>query len=332
MTTDQLSTASSSTVKESLVQEDFSDTKHNEIATDKTGTEVPSKEDAPQVFVGNLSLRTREQGLVSLFGPFGQLLDIQIIMIRRYDKRRSARYGFITFATMEQVLTAIKNLDKKELDGREIQVQVARSKPRITANTDPEISTDSANVKSDTDRRPSKHPNGRALSHVRNNKSEVAQGENGTSKKNSTTQLNGGSVISEEIVTSRAVHNKKPIAEPSQTTIFVANLPYSATDNTLMDVFKNYKVVSVRVARLRNGQSRGYGFVDLSSQHERDMALESIQHVELQGRLIYTKVARSQMNISRTTVGGADSSETIRQVTASSDPVKERDLSVNTCT
>ncbi|ORZ13250.1 hypothetical protein BCR42DRAFT_493312 [Absidia repens] len=320
-----------------MVQQDFSETKLNETATENigvttpTGTEIPSKEDVPQIFVGNLSLRTKERGLVTLFGPIGQILGIQIITVRQHGRRHSACYGFITFATMEQVLNAIKTLNKRVLDGREIQVQVARSKPRITANTDPETSTASGNVKSDAAPRPSKQSNGRALG-LRNKKHETAQGEDGDFKKNSNiAQLDGATIGSGETVTSRTIPNKtlrlpaakKPMTKTSQTTIFVANLPDSATDDTLMDIFKNYEVVSVRVVRPPN-RSRGYGFVDLSSEHEREMAMKSIQHVELKGRLIHLKVARSQSNFSETTIDDPESSGTMRQAT---DSVKERDRS-----
>jgi RNA recognition motif-containing protein len=44
---------------------------------------------------------------------------------------------------------------------------------------------------------------------------------------------------------------KKELTEPSQTTLFVANIPYSSTDETLQEVFKNYKVASAHVARMR---------------------------------------------------------------------------------
>jgi RNA recognition motif-containing protein len=33
--------------------------------------------------------------------------------------------------------------------------------------------------------------------------------------------------------------------------LFVANIPYSCTDETLQEVFKNYKVASAHVARMR---------------------------------------------------------------------------------
>lgn len=56
-------------------------------------------------------------------------LEAKIITIRPHYRKRSAGYGFVTFATLEDTIKAAKELNKKELDGREVNVEVARPKP-----------------------------------------------------------------------------------------------------------------------------------------------------------------------------------------------------------
>ncbi|GAN08650.1 RNA-binding region RNP-1 domain-containing protein [Mucor ambiguus] len=84
---------------------------------------------------------------------------------------------------------------------------------------------------------------------------------------------------------------------PSKTTLFVANLPYATTDDDLNTIFKDYKLVSAHVARMNNGCSKGYGFVELESEQEQLKALESVKDVVLEGRSIYLKIALSEQKV-----------------------------------
>lgn len=65
---------------------------------------------------------------------------IQATVIRR-SKHRSAGYGFVTYETSDEAEKAAETLDKTELDGREISVQIARpktsKKPTTTSPTKP---------------------------------------------------------------------------------------------------------------------------------------------------------------------------------------------------
>jgi RNA recognition motif-containing protein len=58
-------------------------------------------------------------------------LEAKIITVRPHYRKRSAGYGFVTFATLEETTKAANDLNKKELDGREINVEVARPKPVV---------------------------------------------------------------------------------------------------------------------------------------------------------------------------------------------------------
>lgn len=58
-------------------------------------------------------------------------MEAKIITVRPHYRKRSAGYGFVTFATLEETTKAANDLNKKELDGREINVEVARPKPVV---------------------------------------------------------------------------------------------------------------------------------------------------------------------------------------------------------
>lgn len=68
--------------------------------------------------------------------------------------------------------------------------------------------------------------------------------------------------------------------------LFVGNLPYNATENDLQDHFGQAGVVvSVNILQDRTtGRSRGFGFVEMSSQEEASKAISLFNKKEFQGR------------------------------------------------
>ena len=70
----------------------------------------------------------------------------------------------------------------------------------------------------------------------------------------------------------------------SSSTLFVKNLPYSATEDELKEMFDG--CTEVRMPQ-SNGQSKGFAFVEFATSEEVDSALEDKQGAELQGRSLY---------------------------------------------
>lgn len=68
--------------------------------------------------------------------------------------------------------------------------------------------------------------------------------------------------------------------------IYVGNLPYSATDNDLQELFGNYgSVTSARVIMDRmSGRSKGFGFVEMPERSEAEQAIEAINGSDFMGR------------------------------------------------
>jgi len=70
--------------------------------------------------------------------------------------------------------------------------------------------------------------------------------------------------------------------------IYVGNLSYDATDITIREAFESFgQVTSARVIKDKyNGQSRGFGFVEMPAQSQAQTAIKSLNGKELLGKQI----------------------------------------------
>ncbi|MFC1616938.1 RNA recognition motif domain-containing protein [Candidatus Margulisiibacteriota bacterium] len=76
------------------------------------------------IFVGNLPYTIKEDELTQSFGEYGEVTRVKIITDR--ETGRSKGYGFVEMASKEDGEKAVKELDQKEMDGRNIKVNEAR--------------------------------------------------------------------------------------------------------------------------------------------------------------------------------------------------------------
>src|SRR5579885_3920170 len=78
--------------------------------------------------------------------------------------------------------------------------------------------------------------------------------------------------------------------------IYVGGLPYSATDQELNDLFASHGTVeSARVITDKfTGQSRGFGFVEMSSGEEASAAISALNGSQFGGRTLTVNEARPQ--------------------------------------
>lgn len=76
--------------------------------------------------------------------------------------------------------------------------------------------------------------------------------------------------------------------------LFVGNLPYSATDQLLVDTFTQCgTVVSAKVIFDReSGRSKGFGFVEMSNDQEAANAIQMFNGAEYEGRNITVNEAK----------------------------------------
>jgi RNA recognition motif-containing protein len=248
-----------------------------------------------KVFVGNLVFSTTDEDLKQAFSTAAPVVSANIIT----RGRRSLGYGFVEFATETEAEKAVAAMNKKEIAGRPINVEVARprdpakeaearekkatrvSKPRpakAEGTTTSAVSADGADAAS---------PNGKRRRGPRRGGVRKADGANASSApgadgasssspsgeggaprrggRNNTRVEGGASPSSSSAPRTRLPRGPKRPAETrptSETTLFVANVPFTTDDAQLLAFFAEHKPKSAHVVRMRNGRSRGYGFVE----------------------------------------------------------------------
>ena len=86
-----------------------------------------------RLYVGNLSFNTTDNQLQELFGEHGTVNSVDLII----DKfsGRSRGFGFVTMETQEAAEAAIQALHGKNVDGRNLTVNVARPREERAPNT-----------------------------------------------------------------------------------------------------------------------------------------------------------------------------------------------------
>ena len=78
------------------------------------------------LFIGSLAYATNDDGLKAHFEQIGEVASARVITDR--DSGRSKGFGFVEFVNEADNQKAIDQLDGKELDGRTINVSLAKPK------------------------------------------------------------------------------------------------------------------------------------------------------------------------------------------------------------
>ena len=80
--------------------------------------------------------------------------------------------------------------------------------------------------------------------------------------------------------------------------IYVGGLPYSVSEQDLSEMFAPYGTVeSARIITDKiTGQSRGFGFVEMSSEGEARNAISALNSTQMNGRTLIVNEARPQEN------------------------------------
>jgi RNA recognition motif-containing protein len=76
--------------------------------------------------------------------------------------------------------------------------------------------------------------------------------------------------------------------------LYVGNLPFSATDDSLMQMFQQAgQVESARIITDRDtGRNKGFGFVEMSTEQEAADAIKKFNGTDFEGRSITVNEAR----------------------------------------
>lgn len=78
--------------------------------------------------------------------------------------------------------------------------------------------------------------------------------------------------------------------------IYVGGLPYSASEQQLSDLFTDHgSVASARIITDKfTGRSRGFGFVEMTTDDEAKTAIEALNGTQMDGRTLTVNEARPQ--------------------------------------
>ncbi|KAF8211286.1 hypothetical protein K438DRAFT_1807058 [Mycena galopus ATCC 62051] len=278
-----------------------------------------------KVFAGNLAYSTTDEGLKTFFAPVSSdIISAQVIL----RGTRSAGYGFVALTTAEAAQKAVEALDKKELDGRQVIVEVAKPSEQkdkekkekkakrrpgrrgskavpgevseAEANGDAPKADDAAVAAPETDE--AAKPKKKKKKAAKKPKKEGEEGAAAAPAEGEAAPADGAApkkaprVRKPKAPRAPRPAGEDPVGEQSKTMLFVANLGFNIDDAGLSALFTDagIAVASARIVRRRWGQprkSKGYGFVDVGGEEEQKKAIEALQGKEVGGRQIAVKIA-----------------------------------------
>jgi len=287
-------------------------------------------------FVGNLSFRVKENTLVEAFSAAGKVAGANIIT----RGSRSLGYGFVEMESEEEAHEAVKLLSKKEIDGRPINVEVAKARPegesatpssdnprrraprrrgpRVGADGQPVVHDGQPSSSSSSNGAPAAAGEGQSQDGVRrrnpNNRrrrgprAPPAEGEGSSSSPSSSSSAPREPRAPRAPREPREPHEQRPRVprppreprpesgprNPSTTTLFVANLPFSVDDQGLTNLFKGLSLKSAHVVMKRNGRSKGFGFVEFNNEEDQRAGLQQVDQFDIEGRKVIVKVALTE--------------------------------------
>lgn len=177
-------------------------------------------------------------------------------------------YGFVTFETEQLAEKAFKELDKSEFNGRVINVEMARARTEAI-NDDETNRPHRGGFRGRGGRRYNYYDGGYYGNYY--DSGFRGRGRGGRGREGRRYESKTG--------------------EPSKTTLFVANLPFSMIDEQLANLFQAYRVTKAHVVVMRNGKSKGFGFVEFANEDEQLKALDDMGNATVDNRPLSVKIA-----------------------------------------
>jgi len=237
-----------------------------------------------KVFVGNLAFSTKEAQLAKEFEVSGKVISANIIT----RGPRSLGYGFVELDSEADAQNAVKLLNKKEIDGRPINVEIA--KPREEG--EPEQSSPS-NQSSRGGGRGGRGSRGgpRGGGGFRGSSRGGPRGGGGFEARSRPPKT-----FRQRSERSESKEEERDDRTPSKTTLFVANLPFSMTDDSFAKVFKDNSLAykTAHVVQKRSGRSKGFGFAEFETEQDQQKALAALNNKQVEGRELVVKVALTE--------------------------------------
>lgn len=260
-----------------------------------------------KVFVGNLAFKTTEAELAKEFAVAGTVISANIIT----RGPRSLGYGFVEFDSEEEANKAVTLLDKKEIDGRPVNVEVA--KPRAEGEAENKQQDDNGAARGGFRRRGFRgrgrggFRGGRGRGGFRGGRQAPEGGSEevedtyrprgGFRRGRGNRGIRGGRGGNGGVRAPRAPREQQPDNRvESKTTLFVANLPFALDDEGFGKVFgeAGLKFKTAHVVKKRNGRSKGFGFAEFDSEDDQKKALTALDKKPISERPLIVKIALTE--------------------------------------
>jgi RNA recognition motif-containing protein len=243
-----------------------------------------------------LSFKTKETELATEFAVAGKVISANIIT----RGPRSLGYCFVELDSEEDAQKAVQLMNKKEINGRPINVEIAKPQDE-TKERQPrepreprEPRAPKAEGENGARRRPRRRT-GRKKEEESEAPASKAENENKEDedrpRRRPRNRRNRGPGSPGE----KRVPNEEK--EESKTTLFVANLPFSLDDDGFAKVVTdlNLKLKAAHVVKKRNGRSKGYGFIEFDTQEDQQKALGALNKKVIDSRELSVKVALTEI-------------------------------------
>ncbi|KAJ2830514.1 hypothetical protein IWW50_000241 [Coemansia erecta] len=190
-----------------------------------------------------------------------------------------------TKAVAEKEESSDSDSSDSDSDSSSDKAVVEETKADSSSSSDSSDSSDSDSSDSDSDA----------------NMDEDEESDSGKRKADSDVEM-------EDTDESSSAKKQKTDAEPAS--LFVGNLPFTATVESMKDTFGEFgEIVDARIATDREtGRPKGFGYVDFASEEARDAAMAS-EYLEIEGRQLRMDKATPKAN-KREQGGGRDNKPT----------------------
>jgi RNA recognition motif-containing protein len=302
-----------------------------------------------KVFVGNLAFKTKDSELVTEFSTVAKVISANIIT----RGPRSLGYGFVELDSEEDAEKAVAAMDKKTIDGRQINVEVA--KPRADEGEEGTNNNGGANNNGfqtrggrgtrgtrggfrGTTRGGFRGTRGGAppqRTYIRSSDKPIQnqQQQESDDEDNIRPRRRGGfrgrargfrTFRGGQRRTNENGEEQPDTRVESKTSLFVANLPFALDDKGFADIFtaEGLKFKSVKVITKRNGRSKGFGFAEFDSHEDQQKALNTLNGKQVQERELSLKVALTDENQTNSNTN-ANTNSNNQQQTKSDDKKEE---------
>jgi len=274
-----------------------------------------------KVFVGNLSFKTREAELSQEFSAVAKVVGVNIIT----RGPRSLGYGFVEMDSEEDAHKAVKAMDKKEIDGRSINVEVAKDRvegekkpkapraPKVKkeGEAEGEASPAAAGTATTTEgaaRGGAKRGGRGGATTTRGARGGARGGAKPRAPKAAPKEGEAETGASPAPRAPRVKKERTPRDDstrtPSQTVLFVANIPFAFTDETFAKLFTDagFKLKKAHVVVKKNAKSKGFGFVEFETHEDQQKALAQFEKHKVEDRPLNVKVALEEPPVAEGTV------------------------------